>query len=856
MDIHKIKRQLSILTVLSHYGLVPDKNGMLTCPFHDDRKASMKVYPETNTVYCFAGGCSVQHLDVIDLILHLEDWQKLGKEGKHFAIEKAKTLLGAASPTAAPSAAGPKQEDPAKALTRYHKSIATNKKAQEYCTGRKLDWQALGIGYKSRKTKTRWGRGCIIFGLRNGEGEVCGLYGRSIFGGGHYYQTGRQGLYPCYPDKNTRTIVLCESIIDTASLQDLQLPLEDYALLAMYGTENLNEEHRRAIQNLEHLEEIIFALDGDDAGRESVVKNAKILQSVKGDIKYSTLTLPEGEDINSLLISHDDAQGLFTKIFDERTAVELPALPVNTEAHSQTSPTHTSKNLLNTEDPLNLIFITTTANYYIRGGLKYGLKDMDSLKVTLVVENHAGRQSRNTVNLYEDKQVEKVARYVADRLGLRADLVELDIMALISPLETYRNTLYNNNGNSTKKEVPKVPPDIHAESMRILKDTKLFTILDKMMEDFGIVGERNNRRLGSCIVFSPHMNNPLHGLIQGSSGSGKTYLLSKLCALCPPEFYIAITRATDNSFYNFKEYELKNKLISIEDKDAMSDDSNLAFRELQSNAKLSSSTSGQDANGHIGSYIRWVYGPIASLACTTKGELYLDDMNRCFLMAVDESLEQTRAVLRHQKLAAAGKLDKEKQKRIQLVIQQMIRLIKPYDVVIPFAPDIYLPPDVKDKRRLNRLYLDLVKQVTLIHQYQRQKDDKGRLISTLDDLALANEIMFDAIVLKVDELYGPLRSFYEKLKVYLKKQGGENAQKMDFRQREIRQALHLSKTSTARYMQELVEMEYVEVVSGSDRRGYVYRICYWDDNEAMRKRIKHFLSDQIVRLRKKHRDNK
>ena len=80
---------------------------------------------------------------------------------------------------------------------------------------------------------------------------------------------------------------------------------------------------------------------------------------------------------------------------------------------------------------------------------------MDSLKVTLVVENHQGRQSRNTVNLYEDKQVEKVARYVADRLGLRADLVELDIMALISPLETYRNTLYNNNGNSIKKEVPK-----------------------------------------------------------------------------------------------------------------------------------------------------------------------------------------------------------------------------------------------------------------------------------------------------------------------------------------------------------------------------------------------------------------
>ena len=128
--------------------------------------------------------------------------------------------------------------------------MATNKKAQEYCAGRKLDWRTLGIGYKSRKTKTRWGRGCIIFGLRNQEGEVCGLYGRSILGGGHYYQTGRQGLYPAYPDKKTRALVLCESIIDAASLQNLKLPLQDYALLAMYGTENLNEEHRQAIAAL------------------------------------------------------------------------------------------------------------------------------------------------------------------------------------------------------------------------------------------------------------------------------------------------------------------------------------------------------------------------------------------------------------------------------------------------------------------------------------------------------------------------------------------------------------------------------------------------------------------------------
>ena len=87
-------------------------------------------------------------------------------------------------------------------------------------------------------------------------------------------------------------------------------------------------------------------------------------------------------------------------------------------------------------------------------------------------------------------------------------------------------------------------------------------------------------------------------------------------------------------------------------------------------------------------------------------------------------------------------------------MQHLLRLLRPIPVVVPYATRIHLPDTVKDKRRLNSLYLALVSQITLLHQYQRKKDDSGRLISTLADLQLANEIMFDAIVLKADELHG------------------------------------------------------------------------------------------------------
>lgn len=53
----------------------------------------------------------------------------------------------------------------------------------------------------------------------------------------------------------------------------------------------------------------------------------------------------------------------------------------------------------------------------------------------------------------------------------------------------------------------------------------------------------------------------------GSSGSGKTYLQERISELMPEEDKIEITQVTENALYYFKQHELKNKLILIEDLD-------------------------------------------------------------------------------------------------------------------------------------------------------------------------------------------------------------------------------------------------------------------------------------------------
>jgi hypothetical protein len=275
----------------------------------------------------------------------------------------------------------------------------------------------------------------------------------------------------------------------------------------------------------------------------------------------------------------------------------------------------------------------------------------------------------------------------------------------------------------------------------------------------------------------------------------------------------------------------------------LKEDAQLAVRELQSNEILITSTSIKEANGSIRGGERIVRGPIASLACTTKGEIYEDNVSRSFLIAVDESREQTARIIDYQNQISAGLIDRQEQKQAREFLQNCIRLLKPMEVINPYAGKIKLPEEAHKIRRLNELYQSFVRQVTLISQYRRQTDKQDRLISQKEDLQTALDILFESILLKVDELDGPLRDFYERLKAYI----GTKGKDYEFTRFEVREATGVSKTQQHYYIQKLIELEYLQQ-RGYANRGYKYRIAYWDNIGATRKRIKDYLQSQLDKL--------
>jgi hypothetical protein len=164
-------------------------------------------------------------------------------------------------------------------------------------------------------------------------------------------------------------------------------------------------------------------------------------------------------------------------------------------------------------------------------------------------------------------------------------------------------------------------------------------------------------------------------------------------------------------------------------------------------------------------------------------------------------------------------------------------------VINPYAEQIKLPETAHKIRRLNELFQAFIKQITLLHQKQRTLKE-NKLIASIEDVEQAIKILFESIVLKVDELDGSLRQFYEKLKIYINKKGT----KYEFTRFEIREATGLSKTQQHHYINQLVVLEYIEQ-SGFANKGFKYKIKHWDNHQALRGEIRSKLEMQILAIK-------
>ncbi len=550
------------------------------------------------------------------------------------------------------------------------------------------------------------------------------------------------------------------------------------------------------------------------------------IQKVNSKIPVSVVSLPDGDTINETWLKYG-TEGV-AELIKSNIIIEKP------------------KDGLKIINDYKISFEGNAGTYFIIGKLSM---EMQNMKVSLqIVDRNTERKHRLKIDLFEFSHVQFQCKELSEKQNLDYNTLEADLIRLTDLLEVHREELFEAEVNPIAEQysAKELTPKASEKAMEFLSKPNLLKNIDVLLEQSGIIGEEENRMMLFVIASGYKMPYLLHALVQGTSGEGKSHLLNSIAQTMPQEDVMNTTRITKKSLYHYQDKELTNKLILIQDFDGLDEEAQFAFREMQSAKFLTSSTVSKDHFGNVRGKLKQVNAHFASLTATTKAEVYYDNMSRSVVIGVDESLEQTLRIVQQQNQKIAGLIDSDKEQHAKELLRNSMRVLKSYVVVNPYADKIMLPLEAKMLRRLNSQFQNFVSQITILHQYQRKTDAKGRLIATKEDIQMAVDIFFGAIMIKVDELDGSTRQFFEKMKKYVKKQTKGTTHR--FTAREIRQEVNISKSTNFKYFNSLLELEYIQAVEGSPNRGFKYVIAHWDDIEKLRAKIRSDLNKQLAGL--------
>src|ERR1043165_9605113 len=178
----------------------------------------------------------------------------------------------------------------------------------------------------------------------------------------------------------------------------------------------------------------------------------------------------------------------------------------------------------------------------------------------------------------------------------------------------------------------------------------------------------------------------------------------------------------------------------------------------------------------------------------------------------------------------------------------MQRLLQPVQIRNPVAEFLKIPEEVFKPRRTNAHYLAFIELITFYHQYQREKQyDKETgeefIETTLEDIAEANKLIKEILLRKSDELNGATRSYFEKLKDYLKER-----KQSDYTNREIRQRMRIKGTTLRRYHNELLSCGMIKVKAGKKNIGYQYEVISYEEYQKLHDHINSLLDEILNKL--------
>ncbi len=396
--------------------------------------------------------------------------------------------------------------------------------------------------------------------------------------------------------------------------------------------------------------------------------------------------------------------------------------------------------------------------HYRIGGLERN-SSLEVLKVTvrLRYEDHFHLDS---LDMARDGERRRFIERAAEETGLERELVKRDLGKLLLALECEQEARLTAvtacHGSAARTH--NLSFDEHREALAFLKSPNLIDRIGEAFDACGLVGEETNRLAAYLACTSRKLDRPLAVIIQSTSAAGKTTLMEAVLAMFPEEDRTKYSAMTGQSLYYLGENALQHKILAIIEEEGV-EKASYALKLLQSEGELTIASTGKDPHsGRMETQEYHVEGPVMIFLTTTAVEIDEELLNRCLILTVDESQEQTERIhaLQRQSRTLEGLRRKKRRARLVTLLCNAQRLLEPLDVVNPWADQLTFTAASMRTRRDHEKYLTLIDAITLLHQHQRpsEKDaEGGRYIRvTPDDIALANRITPELLGRALDEL--------------------------------------------------------------------------------------------------------
>jgi DNA primase len=762
--------------------------------------------------------------------------------------------------------------------------------------------KALGIFRKSGHEHLS---GSVVFPIFDIEGRPVQMYGRKITAGlrkgtpEHLYLEGPlKGIWNAEGIMHQKTWILCEAIIDALTLWTHGVRNVTCCFGKNTFTGDLWALMRKACP-----ERVVIAFDNDAAGNQAAEKLAPKLAGQ--GVNVHRVKVPRGKDINEYvcaLMQKDPKaaahaiEGLLTDapiicraeqgkgqapialVSSDNTssslaanlaAKEKTAVKENENPGPEDLPEQGPSAGLPIPEPAGVDVAAVRQGEDVRiniGDRSYRVRGLaknqtfDVMKVNLRVM--AGSAFHvDSLDLYNARHRTTFINTAAAELELKPETIKKDLGKVLLKLEELQDERIN-QALEPKEKTPVMTESERKEALALLKSPNL---LERILDDFdtwGLVGERTNKLTGFLAAVSRKLDKPLAVVVQSASASGKSTLMDAVLAMMPEEDRVQYSAMTGQSLFYFGNKDLKYKILAIVEEEGARHAS-YALKLLQSEGKLTIASTGKDATtGQMVTRQYKVEGPVMIFTTTTAIDIDEELLNRCIILSVDESREQTRAIHKAQRCAETleGLVKKLEKKDVLRVQRNAQRLLAPVEVINPYAGQLTFLDDQTRTRRDHKKYLTLIRAIAFLHQYQRPVKvlKHGALPvkyveATVEDIAVANELAHEVLGRSLDELPPQSRRFLDLVYEMVQAQCREKQiDQTDYRftQRQVRSHTGWSDYQVKAHLRKLVSLEYVLVHHGGRGQRFVYELLYSGQGKDGNRFLMGLID--VVKLKQKH----